>query len=47
MKIVTLCTCGLGTCFALKIKLEEVLEYLGISCEVVPCDLGSGVMRCV
>ena len=45
MKIVTLCTCGLGTCFALKIKLEEVLEYLGISCEVVPCDLGSGVME--
>ena len=41
MRIVTLCTCGLGTCFALKIKVEEVLERMGIICEVIPCDLGS------
>lgn len=41
MRIVTLCTCGLGTCFALKIKVEEVLERMGITCDVIPCDLGS------
>lgn len=45
MKIVTLCTCGLGTCFILKMKTEEVLAELGISCEVVPCDLSSSQME--
>ena len=45
MKIVTLCTCGLGTCFALNIKVEEVLESLGLSCEVLPCDLSSGFLE--
>lgn len=45
MKIVTLCTCGLGTCFILKVKTEEVLAELGYVCEVVPCDLSSGQME--
>lgn len=45
MKIVTLCTCGLGTCFILKVKTEEVLAELGIACEVVPCDLSSSQME--
>ncbi len=45
MKIVTLCTCGLGTCFILKVKTEEVLAELGYSCEVVPCDLSSSQME--
>ncbi|MCD8148734.1 MAG: hypothetical protein LUE92_04030 [Clostridiales bacterium] len=45
MKIVTLCTCGLGTCFALKIKTEEALSELGVFCEVVPCDLSSGFLE--
>lgn len=45
MKIVTLCTCGLGTCFILKVKTEEVLAELGLSWEVVPCDLSSSQME--
>ena len=45
MKIVTLCTCGLGTCFILKMKAEEVLAELDIPCEVVPCDLSSSQME--
>lgn len=45
MKIVTLCTCGLGTCFILKVKTEEVLAELGVSCEVVPCDLSGSQME--
>lgn len=45
MKIVTLCTCGLGTCFILKVKTEEVLAGLGLSWEVVPCDLSSSQME--
>ncbi len=45
MKIVTLCTCGLGTCFVLKVKTEEVLAELGVSCEVVPCDLSGSEME--
>jgi PTS system ascorbate-specific IIB component len=45
VKIVTLCACGLGTCFALKIKTEEALERLGMLCEVLPCDVSSGFME--
>ena len=40
MKIVTICGCGLGTCFILKLTTEKALEALGIKAEVVPCDLG-------
>lgn len=45
MRIVTLCACGLGTCFALKIKTEEALERLGRFCEVIPCDVSSGFLE--
>ncbi len=45
MRIVTLCACGLGTCFALKIKTEEALERMGIFCEILPCDVSSGFLE--
>lgn len=45
MRIVTLCACGLGTCFALKIKTEEALKRLGRSCQVLPCDVSSGFLE--
>lgn len=41
MRIVTLCGCGLGTCFILKFTAEKALEKLGISAEIIPCGIGS------
>ena len=41
MKIVTLCGCGLGTCFILKFTAEKALERLGLIAEIVPCSIGS------
>lgn len=41
MKIVTLCGCGLGTCFTLRFIVEEALREHGLKAQVVTCDLGS------
>lgn len=41
MKIVTLCGCGLGTCFILKFTAEKALERLGRTAEIIPCSIGS------
>lgn len=41
MKIVTLCGCGLGTCFILKFTAEKALRELGIRATIVPSDTGS------
>lgn len=42
MKIVTLCGCGLGTCFILKFTAEQALNKLGITAEVIPCGIENG-----
>lgn len=41
MKIVTLCGCGLGTCFILKFTAERAARELGLSVEVVPSSISS------
>ena len=41
MKIVTLCGCGLGTCFILKFTAEKAVRELGLQAAVVPSDIGS------
>lgn len=41
MRIITLCGCGLGTCFVLKLTAEKALRELGMTATVVPCDIGS------
>lgn len=41
MKIVTLCGCGLGTCFILKFTAEKAARELGLKASVVPSDIGS------
>ena len=45
MKIVTLCGCGLGTCFLLKFAVEKVLNQLGMPAEVIPCDLSNASLE--
>lgn len=45
MKIITLCGCGLGTCFLLKFTVEKVLAKHGVSAQVTPCDLGSAPLE--
>ena len=41
MKIVTICGCGLGTCFVLKFTTEKAARELNISATVIPSDIGS------
>lgn len=41
MKIVTLCGCGLGTCFILKFAAEKAVKELGIQATIVPSDISS------
>lgn len=41
MKIVTLCGCGLGTSYILKITAERALREIGMNACIVPCDIGS------
>lgn len=41
MRIVTLCGCGLGTCFILKFTAEKAAHELGIQAEVVPSGISS------
>lgn len=41
MKIVTLCGCGLGTCFILKFSAEKAVRELGIQATIVPSDITS------
>lgn len=41
MKIVTLCGCGLGTCFVLKFTAEKAVKELNIKATIVPSDVGS------
>ena len=45
MKIITLCSCGLGTCFVLKMKVEQYLASQGISAQVIPCDISSASLE--
>lgn len=41
MKIVTLCGCGLGTCFVLKFTAEKAVKELNIQATIIPSDIGS------
>jgi len=45
MRIVTVCGCGLGTCFILKFTVEKVLGRLGVAAEVTPCDISSAALE--
>jgi Phosphotransferase system, galactitol-specific IIB component len=45
MRIITLCGCGLGTCFILKFTVEKVLKHYGVVAEVTPCDLSSAALE--
>jgi PTS system ascorbate-specific IIB component len=44
MKIITLCGCGLGTCFILKFIVEKALKRMGVEAEVEPCDLSNAAL---
>lgn len=41
MRIVTLCGCGLGTCFILKFTAEKAVRELGIQASVIPGGISS------
>lgn len=41
MKIITVCTMGIGTSILLKMNVEKVLDQLGLSGSVEASDLGS------
>jgi PTS system ascorbate-specific IIB component len=41
MKIITVCTMGIGTSILLKMNVEAALERLGVSGSVEASDLGS------
>lgn len=41
MKIITLCGCGLGTCFVLKFTAEKAVQRLRLDARILPRDLNS------
>lgn len=41
MKIMAVCSSGLGTSFMIELKVKEIMKELGISSEVGHADLGS------
>ena len=41
MKIITLCGCGLGTCFVLKFTAEKAAKELNLQALITPSDIGS------
>lgn len=45
MKVVTVCSCGLGTCFVLKMKVEQYLQKKGVRAQVIPCDISSASLE--
>ena len=45
LKIVTLCSCGLGTCFVLKMKVEMYAASRNLEAQVTPCDISSASLE--